>query len=278
MPTISEWARSSKFQCLVYGKFKIGKTAGAATFPRPNFIDFDGGIATIASAWWKKKFDIDPSGFQYQQFKERSVSNLGIPLGHNAFDDACRYFDLWMKADKRDQFDTWVIDSGTTLTEAAATKAIILLGGKDFGSKPLSLTHAQAQKTGLVVPKMQDFGAERSLVEQFIDMVRDSGKHFVLIAHEKELSDDNGTPTAVVPMFTGQSVERIPLKFDEVYRIIKDNTIVPGTATVADRRVIQTVPSGLVRCGSRNGVPDRTEWTWNAIQTALEANHTTDTK
>lgn len=269
MPTIAEWKPGEKFQCLVFGKYKIGKTAGAATFPRPNIMDFDNGIATVASKWWRERFKKDPSSIEYQQFTERSLDPRGVPLSHNAFDDACKYFDLWMKADKVDTFDTWVIDSGTTLIEAASTKAIVLLGGKDLGQQ-LSKTHEVAKRTGLVVPKMQDFGAERSMVEQFVGMVLDSGKNVVLIAHEKELTDDNGTPTAVVPLFTGQSVERIPLKFDEVYRVVTDNQMKDGKVT--ERRVIQTKPIGLVRCGSRYNIPDRTEWTWDAIQSALNSN------
>lgn len=248
------------FQLLIVGPFKSGKTWGAATFPRPNFIDLDRGITVVNNPEWIKKFG--RRSIEYQQFKENSVNARGVATAHNAFDDACRYFDKWMKPTEIDCFDTWVVDSGTTLSEAAAIKARVLLGGTSFG-KPLSQTQAQAVATGLVIPKMQDFGAERSMVEQFVDMIKDSGKHVVLCCHEKILTDDEGTTAAYVPLLTGQSAERIPLKFDEVYHLIvkKDGP--------AWKRTLATQATALRRCGSRIGIPDGTAWEWDAIQAEL---------
>jgi hypothetical protein len=119
------------------------------------------------------------------------------------------------------------------------------------------------------LPRLQDFGAERSLTEQFVDMLLDSGKNVILLAHEKEEWEgegDNQRLVGVVPMFTGQSVEKIPLKFSEVYnlRIQKEGT--------GFKRYLQTQPDGLRACGSRWGLPDGTAWTYEAISTALKLN------
>jgi hypothetical protein len=261
MPNVLDTpAASGPFQLLIVGPFKSGKTWGALTFPRPNVIDFDRGIEVVNNPEWSAKFG--RRSIEYEQFKEKKVNARGVATDHNAFDDACRYFDKWMKPDMVDRFDTWVIDSGTTLSESAAIKARVLLGGTSFG-KPLSQTQAQAVATGLVIPKMQDFGAERSMVEQFVDMVKDSGKHLVLCCHEKILTDDEGITTAYVPLLTGQSAERIPLKFDEVYHLI-----VSKKGDTWERK-LQTQATSLRRCGSRMGVKNGTAWEWDAIQAEL---------
>jgi len=258
--TLDPRPANTPFQCLIVGPFKSGKTWGALTFPRPNVIDLDRGIEVVNNPQWIAKYG--RRSIEYQQFKENKVNARGVALEHNAFDDACKYFDKWMKPTEVDRFDTWVIDSGTTLSEAAAIKARVLLGGTSFG-KPLSQTQAQAVATGLVIPKMQDFGAERSMVEQFVDMIKDSGKHVVLCCHEKVMTDDEGITSAYVPLLTGQSAERIPLKFDEVYHlIVKKN----GAAW---ERKLATQATALRRCGSRLGIPDGTAWEWDAIQAEL---------
>ncbi|CAB4165407.1 AAA domain containing protein [uncultured Caudovirales phage] len=248
------------FQALVFGRFKTGKTAGAATFPRPNIIDFDSGLNTVRSKWWQ---DANPNHkIIYETFTEKNKTPHGVVKVPNAFDDACKWFDEWMKPDKVNQFDTWVVDSGTSLSIAAANKAIYLMdGGRMPGIKSETLKNALTH--GLVVPKMQDFGAERSMMEQFIDMMLSSKKNFILLAHEKEVFKDDGTLDSIVPMLTGQSVEKIPLKFDEVYRLV----VKPAGPIM--KRTLMTQANSLNRVGTRLGLPDGTEWSWQAISKAL---------
>lgn len=280
MPGIGDIHRGKLIKALVYGKFKTGKTAGAATFPRPNFLDFDNGIATLTNPELEAKYKYSQHGIMFESFSERDVDKWGVVKTHNAFDDACRYFDACMSpkpvkyvSPKNGQtyelgsemFDTWVIDSGTTLSQVAKNKALILLGGKLTG-KSLSNTLAQAQASGLIVPKKQDFGAERSMVEQFIDMVLNTDKNVLLLAHEKEEWEGEGEAAHVVgrvPMFTGQSAENIPLKFDEVYSLL-----IKMEGPVK-KRILQTVPGEHRSCGSRLGLPDGTVYEYDAIRKAL---------
>lgn len=250
---------SGPIQLLVFGQFKAGKTSGAATFPRPNIIDFDKGINVVKSKWWQEANPGHP--VLYETFVEKTKDGRGVIVTPNAFDDACKYFDHWMQPVNRGKFDTWIIDSGTSLSEVAANKAIYLMGGKMPGIK--SETHKNALAHGLVVPKMQDYGAERSMVEQFVEMVLSSQKNVVLLCHEKEVTKDDGTLEAIVPLLTGQSVQRIPVKFDEVYRL---RTRPDGPKV---KRSLQTQPDALTKVGSRLGVPDGTEWSWSALTAAL---------
>jgi len=258
MPSTKDLVLDTCLQIMIFAPSKAGKSFGAYSFPRPNVLDFDNGIATALNPAFIKKYG--RRDIMYQQFREKNIQG-GIVQVPQAFDDACRYFDLCMQPANRDKFDTWVIDSGTTLVELAMNKAIMVLGGAN-----LSKTFESAKKTGVIMLKMQDYGSERSLTEQFVDMVKGSGKHVVFICHEKEkYADDGQTITAKVPLLTGKSVEAISLKFDEIYYLK-----VTGNAP-DQKRVLQTQQTGLVKCGSRYGIPDGTAWDYDSIMKELTA-------
>jgi hypothetical protein len=220
-------------------------------------MDFDKGIATIRNPEFVKQFGV--RNVEYEQFSERDTTKGGVVKNHNAFDDACKYFDKMMLTP--DAFDTWIIDSGTTLSESALNKAVVLLGTSAFHS--LSKTHAQAMSSGLMVPKIQDYGSERSLVEQFVQMVLDSGKNVVFICHEKEQYEAD-VVAGYVPLLTGKGVEAICLKFDEVW-----NLKITGAGQTRKRQLI-TESDGMRIAKSRYGVPSGIPFTWDAINAELE--------
>lgn len=260
---LSEYTPEEKIKALVFGRFKVGKTWGAATFPRPNFMDFDKGIATLQHPDFVRKYGF-LKDVEFEQFFEKNVDKNGIVRSHNAFDDACRYFDKWMAAGNRDAFDTWVIDSGTTLSKYALNKAIVLLGGASMGIS--SKTHAQAINTGLIYPKMQDYGAERDMVEKFVQMVLNTDKNVLLLCHERELTDDAGNVKSIVPLLTGKGVEEIPIKFDEVWNVQRR---LKGTETEI---VCITQQTSILKVGSRLGIPNQTPFEYGAIRKVLDAN------
>lgn len=263
MPSTLDWIPGKLLQQLIFSKYKTGKTWCALTFPRPNVMDFDRGIATARNPEFVKQYGL--LDIQYEQFRDK-FDRRGVPTAHDAFDSACVYFDKWMALGKRDQFDTWVIDSGSTLGMAALYKSIILLGNaeatKEFGQR--SGTWTAAKKHGLIIPKIQDYGAERSQMEQFVAMVMDSDKNFVLVCHEKELTDDEGNLVGIVPLLTGKSVETVPIMFDEVYSVESKPVGMERTYTLI------THPIGVRKVGTRYGVPDGTPATYEGIKAALD--------
>lgn len=256
MPMVADWKPGELYQILVYGTSKVGKTFGAYTFPRPIVMDFDKGIAVARNPDFVTKYGA--VNFEYIQFTELNVKR-GVPTAHNAFDDACKFFDAKMATGERDKFDTWVVDSGTTLSAHAQYKAIILMG-----QMKLSKTHEMALQQGLIIPKIQDYGSERSLVEQFVDMVLSSGKNVVLICHEKEVTDDDGNVLRIEPLLTGKSSEAVPLKFNEVYRL-RARKVGPEY-----KRLLMTQTDGISKVGSRMGVPDGTEWNYPALKAEMD--------
>jgi len=255
---IPGWNPGDPIRVLPWGKSKVGKTFGAGSFPRPCVMDFDRGVSTLFSPDFLKVYGYRK--VEYREFYERSFTGP-IVKAHNAYDDACRYFDEMMAPAKRDSFDTWVVDSGTTLSEDAQNKAVILLGTKEYGF--MSKTHEQALRHNLLVPKIQDYGAERSLVEQFVDMVLSTNKHIVFVCHEYEQTDDSGNVIGMQPLLTGKSRQAIPLRFDEVYHIRARRK---GQLW---ERVCMTESDGIHLVGSRNGQKNDVQWSYADILQGL---------
>lgn len=256
--TIPGWKPGDPIRVLPWGASKVGKTFGAGSFPRPNYLDFDRGIGTVFSPDFFKIYGYRK--IQHREFYERSFIGP-IVNAHNAYDDACRYFDECMKPGKVNTFDTWVVDSGTTLSADAQNKAVILLGTDAFHH--MSNTQKEALQYQLLVPKIQDYGAERSLVEQFVDMVLSTTKNVVFICHEYEQKDKQGTLIGLQPLLTGQSRQAVPLRFDEVYWIRAKRE---GKDW---KRVCMTQPDGIHTVGSRSAVPNDILWDYEAILKAL---------
>lgn len=266
MPNTKDWKPGAKLDILVIAAYKTGKTFGALSFPRPNVIDFDGGMAVANHPEFIKKYG--KKSIEYQTFFEKDLDSRGIVKSHNAIDDACRYFDMWMKPGKREQFDTWVIDSGTSLSKFASNKAIVYLSPDSKTSLGItSNTHKHALASGIIVPKKQDYGAERSIVEQFIQMVKTTDKHCVVLCHEMERTNDEGQLTAVLPLLTGKSQQVVPTMFDEVY-FLRIRPKGPDW-----ERYLQTESDGIRKCGSRLGLPNATAWDFETIQKALATVH-----
>lgn len=269
MTTLTELSSrlGDKWRILVFGRFKTGKTVGAATFPRPRIIELDPqGEESLVNPQLEAKYGFSKNVVDVFIPKEDKRNARGVPMEFVSFDQCCNYFDESMK--KPDTFDTWVLDSATSLIKAATAKAAILLaGGNAFTKKPISYTWQSAKDTGLFLPKLQDFGAERSMTEQFVDMLLDSDKNVIVICHEKEVWEGEGADahmTEVVPLLTGQSVDRIPVQFSEIYNLRSKKE---GAGI---KRYLQTQPDGLRACGSRRGIPNETEWTYSAITAALK--------
>lgn len=260
---LGDYTPEERIAALAFGKFKVGKTWGAGTFPRPNFIMFDrGGIATLLNPEFIKKFGYRKD-IQFEEFWDKSKDNKGVARAHNALDDACRYFDKWMGPSLRDRFDTWVVDSGTTLSEACMNKALVLMGQGGLGVK--SNTLSVGHNTGMIAPKQQDYGAERSMLEQFIQMLLDTDKHFLFLCHEKTLQTDEGVVTGVVPLLTGKSVEAVSVKFQEVWNIQRK---LEGPEW---KVVLKTQQTSVLKVGSRLGIPENTPFEYPAIKAVLDS-------
>lgn len=231
---------SSIIQAVLMGAPGSGKTWLCGTFPRPNFFDFDGKVGVVRNPDFVKRYGI--RSIEYGQFSENKRIK-GITFTHNAYDDACMYFDKWMAPALVGTFDTWVVDSGTHLDDASQNKALIVLGGSKR-----STTQDRATKTGLVMMEQQDWGGKRSLTEQFIRMVRDSGKNLIVNVHQKETYGEGGILQSVQPLFTGQSTTVIPSMFKDCWYLK-----VQG-AGVTSKRILIAEYDGITMARSELGI------------------------
>lgn len=263
MATLGErplWTPNDPVRILIWGPPKMGKTFGAGTAPRPNFLDFDAGIKTLQGSDFIAKHGWRPY-IRHEQFKRGRRNSRGVVEHPEAFDLACKYFDDEMTKHSG-EFDTWVLDSCTSMIEVANDKAIYLLDNRIVGAA--SNTRKEALKHGLVISKIQDYGAERSMTEQFIDMLFESNKHVIVLCHEYEETNDEGTVIRRGPLLTGKSRQAIPLKFDEVYRIVKSKHGRDWSYTVET-----SDSTGVNNVGSRLGVASGTPWEWPALYAEL---------
>jgi len=210
MPNLQDFKFDSNavIQAIIMSPPGKGKTSLAATFPRPNFFDCDGKVEVARNPRFLRRYG--SRSILYQKFPEPTIANPKIIP--TAYGKMCSYFDEWMSPGKRDQFDTWVLDSGTTFSMIARCQALYILG-KLQRSKTLE----KAQREGMEAMEQQDWGAERSLVEKFVKQLLDTGKHVLLLVHEKEVV--KGGITEIVPLFTGDSKTVIPAMFKDIWRL-----------------------------------------------------------
>ena len=88
MAKLSELNPSDRIHALVYGRFKTGKTAGAATFPRPRIIMFDmDGWVTLKNPKLEAKYGYAKNVVDVATFYDKT-NPKGIVEKHNAFDAA----------------------------------------------------------------------------------------------------------------------------------------------------------------------------------------------
>lgn len=266
MPNTKDLKIEAKMRLLVYGKSGIGKTWGALTFPRPLFLDFDGGIKVVKHPEFVAQHgQVD---VEYEQFVEKNLVR-GIAQTANAFDDATRWIESQLKPGNRDKFDTIVLDSATTALTYGRNKALIVLQ-----QLKISHTHQLGMQHGLLPMRIQDWGAQRSMIEQFIDVLLATDKRIVVICHEKEVTNDDGDLIEIRPLLTGKSDEEVPLKFDEVY-----NIQIRRKGPKWERYLV-TEPDGVRKVKSRLGIANGTAWDYESLAKQFEqiGSDTTQTK
>lgn len=210
MPNLQDYKfdKDAVIQAIIMSPPGKGKTSLACTFPRPNVLDCDGKVEVARNPRFLKKYG--SRSILYEKFPEPAVANPRIVP--TAYARMCTYFDECMSPAKRNTFDTWVLDSGTTFSMLARCQALEILG-KMNRSKTLD----KAKTFGMEAMEQSDWGAERSLVEKFVKQLLDTGKNVLLLVHEKEVVK-NGI-TEIMPLFTGDSKTVIPAMFKDVWRL-----------------------------------------------------------
>lgn len=239
-----------RLNLLLFGRPGTGKTVVAHSLPRTRTLDFDDGMQSVE---WAIR-----SGHLNRSLEDIVYSTILPPSSlldqkNHVYDLATDQVDEWLAEEDIEEnewdrtyereWDTLIIDSGTSLTDAAKIK-----GMRENARLSLSNSWKQLNpKGGLLPMKIQDWGAAGFMFHKFINYCRTIGKNVVLICHEYELTDDSGTVRAILPALIGQLRQSVPKDFDDVWYMN-----VKGSRQNA-KYVIQTSPDPLRGCRSRLG-------------------------
>lgn len=220
MPRLSDLPKGESVTLLVYGPAGSGKTELCGTAgSRALWINTGLGIVTIQSPGFKQRHpNVDPI--------IETVEDDLDPKTPTGYDKACDTLDAYLdpKHPMYNEYDTIIIDDATTLRRYAMDKGV-----KDNSEAGLSKTYEQRQK-GKAITTVQDYGAEMSLIDQFIiyytRICKSSHKHFILTAHERiqynKASQIGAPPTvnSIKPGFTGQTFpDSVTGHFDLVWHL-----------------------------------------------------------
>lgn len=205
-------SRTSEFiKVMVIGDYGTGKSFFASTFPTPAFVfDFDSGILSYRG-----------KDFKYKQFM---VSSQGWVDFQNTFKEVKAMVE-------RGELLTVVLDSTSTMTDAAMERAMFLDPKRSATGGPLWNVHYQMV---------------RNLMEGWLRQIVSLPCNLVIIAHlDIKKDEESGAVVSIGPMLTGQLAAKLPGYFDEVY--FATTRVVDGKT----KYFLQTRPRGLTKARSR---------------------------
>jgi hypothetical protein len=116
-----------------------------------------------------------------------------------------------------------VLDEATAFRKYAMNKAT------ELNTEARTRSSARAKRTeDFVKPDIGDYGTEMQMIEwflgQYIPMFKEAGKHFIMLAHERQLFTkpgkigDEPVLKKVQPGFTGKTFpDTVPAYFDDVW-------------------------------------------------------------
>jgi hypothetical protein len=236
-----------RLNLLLWGPPGTGKTVIAHSLPRTRTLDLDDGLQSVE--WAIKQGIIDR---RLDEVVKRTLIPPEDDRKNNILDEMTKQIDEWLEEERENpsmEWDTLIIDSATALTEAS-----IVLGLKENARLDISKSWGMV-RGGLTARAMriQDWGTAAHLFKKFIIQCKGLGKNIVLIAHEREQTDDEGTLMALEPAVIGQLRNQLPGMFGEVWYCHTAGSRKKVT------RQFQTEPDRLRRCQSKLGCLDPIE-------------------
>jgi len=195
---------------MIYGPAKTGKTFFMASAgERSLFINNGAGIETLRSPLCVSKYP-DVVNMLTVDIEDHfdDKGELVLPARFDMTSDAIDF----ALQEYGDQFDTILIDDSTSARRDAMAKGLTIA---DKTGKSHTITEIM-DKWDVILPAVQDYGIEMSLILQFlmgtIDLVKKHKKHLIVGAHERHTFQkpakigDQPTLLRLRPGFTGQTM------------------------------------------------------------------------
>uniref|UniRef100_A0A6M3KD78 Putative ATPase domain containing protein n=1 Tax=viral metagenome TaxID=1070528 RepID=A0A6M3KD78_9ZZZZ len=237
-----------KYDILVYGKPKTGKTEFAGTWSEAGdvlYIDSDKGILTLKSS--PRIPDNLKQNIYFVPISDKAEdSNVKHPIGWitikaiiESIQKTGAYSDIEPK--------TIVLDSLTTASDYALSYTLYI--NKHLGQQPT----------------LPDWGRQMRELADLINEARAIPQiNFICIAHEQYDRDELSGRTWCVPLLTGKLAHRIGMHFDEIYHSV---IVESGQNRIYK---LETKGSGLVTAGSRFDLPNPINSHYNEIKGLIQ--------
>lgn len=221
--TLAELAVGDAIHMILYGAAGTGKTWFCGTMgPRTLFINIGKGISTLQAPYFRKQYP--NAGGMLVVDVEETVEEDGSIKNATAWEQVSYIIDESLKLHS-DKFDSIVIDDASALRRAAMNKGIEI----NFAEN-LSVTKTKRDKYDTLMPAMQDYQREMTMLEQFVAFytvrLKSASKNFIITGHERHTfkkGDKMGDAPVLIktsPWFTGvdKSPDQITQYFDNVWR------------------------------------------------------------
>lgn len=186
--TTSQVTALGGIKCAVYGDAGMGKTALAATAPKPLILAVEAGLLSLRKENIERIWGVGTPGITYD-----------IPVMIiNTADDLNAAYDWCANTANHHYFDTAYLDSVSEIAEVVLARA--KAGAKD-----------PRQAYGEVIDKMG------TLIRGFVKI---PGKNVVMTAKMEPYKDELSGVTRQIPMMPGAKLgPKFAYEFDEVFRM-----------------------------------------------------------
>lgn len=245
MQPIADYKQNDKLRLILQGPSGVGKTTVACQFPKPYVIDVDVNLG--GTLRWLKENNLPmPVGFDILDKDEKGIE---VPFKQRYL----RLANCLSDAQKNNEVETIVLDSGTTLSDVLIQEVLRQQGKNAIADF----------KDG-----RQFWGFFAILCRHFLATLSAMRKHVVLIVHEKTQTLQDGSVVYPIKVaWPGQVGQNIGVFFTNVWRC--EVQIKPSGLAQTYEWMIRTMPEYKYELKNTLGLPPVFKFNWKQIEDKL---------
>lgn len=241
MLSFDNYSSSTQLRLLIQGAPGSGKSALAARFPRPAFIDIDVNLSGVIDFLDAKGLP-RPVGYYQLDKADDGKTTIGMPARFGRLETKLKEFQ------DDSNVDTIVIDSALGLVDIIIAETCKRLGKSELVGR--------------------DWGHFANVGKQFLQSLISTRKHVVMPIHEKRNKNPDGTIALPVKLpWPGQVGELMGAFFNCVWRCEATEKGFGTTATT--QFLVRTKPNNMYELKDTLDMPNPWEFSWDFIQQKL---------